>query len=410
MPLFCRQPDGSIEEQKPPPPSLLLGDFSSIPANISLEELAHGFEVHLDSEENRLRGQSNFSLEQHNTSNSIEITRTGPSTDVKNVERSNRNAVRHHSQELNVKRNYHSPPSLQQGAHGNSPNSTHLNQPQLDNVDNKPVKHSPPDKVEGIFCAYQSEAHLLNVSDTPGSSPPVGTQNYDGIKINEKINPEINSILTLLKSSQVRDVENESQHSEPAEEISASSVNRSEGKPVEASGDEAGDYLKWLEQQVHVAVDLNRADQINNVTDVNSNVNSSQIESSDDILSHNPDKHSALSIEMSNHPPEMRNIQSSEVLRELSDIEGHHRSDSRNESEVESVDSQSKAYSPLKICDKEDVINDYPPTPSPLPAFKHPRDLAMRAQQETPINEFNPLTRIMQPEDNSADIYPRYHA
>lgn len=408
--------------------------------NISLEELAGNFVLGSDWEERQIRAQSNFSKE---------VAR-----DVLPPPKPSQ-PVTHHDIEMKAYHNYIDPVALQASqsvapaARSGKRTSAELSaqslsQPKFETADQKPSKPTPAAKVEGITNdPTQKEAPQLNIPDTSmgQASISISQEGFDrssSSRKNHSRNLEIDALLNMLEGN-VGAVDDNSgnqsrvvhpmremiqavtqhdvgrEHNADIEYVEEVDRNNStvlesdESRSVNADegADEADEYMLWLEQQVKVAVDAE-----GNSVPSDSNSDSGGVESdAPDVPSEEFDDE--VCEEFS--PPTI--ITTEESYVEIDKLQSPAAATRAYEAkEKEEFDKLSDYSTPDSTPAKgsppgnEPDTYAYPPTPSPMPAVKHPRDLAMKAQQQTPAAEWNPLTRILNPEDNSADIYPRYHA
>ena len=344
--------------------------------DISLEDLAAGLTLGSDWEE-RIKSKSSFGAQPPADNERTKPRRTMNISDI---------------EEYAFSQRLPREPRLSMRAENTKRSEQSLSHPSLENSDRKPIKHAPPDAFEGIIVDHDhEEAHALSRKD-----PAEDFWERPGYVV-EPSHPERSEIAHLLRSEQ--------QEPLPARrEVRSLEKNENEA-------DQANEYLLWLERQVEEAVDANQDD--NDPVDTIENISAKEIKG-EDIVSEN--EHDQASPEQASSDVVEEDEMLNKAVQMLNtDLYSTAQIQATNESPVKSPSMHSigdpstpTAVSPERA--PGSIEDKYPPTPSPMPAVKHPRDLAMKAQQQTPTAEWNPLTRILEREDNSADIYPRYHA
>lgn len=372
--------------------------------DISLEDLAAGLTLGSDWEE-RIKSKSSFGAQPRADEESSRPHRTMNIADIEEYAFSQRlpREPRLSKRTETLKNSEHS-----------------LSHPSLENSDRKPIKHAPPDNSEGIVVDYDNEeGHGSNQLEQPELHKEQPTSD------DETLQPKTSEIANLLSLLREGSAKNNTTSTDVVMEPSDSfiknaskeqpeqlPVRREVPSPDKTEKDQANEYLLWLERQVEEAVDANQGayEPVDTIENLQAEEIAEKGVVGDGAVERVSDEQT--SFEAGNEDEML--TKAVQLLHTDIYSSVQYQTDTI-ESPVKSPSTRSftdpatpVAGSPDKAASGSEV--QYPPMPSPMPAVKHPRDLAMKAQQQTPTTDWNPLTRILEREDNSADIYPRYHA
>lgn len=387
---------------------------ATVRQNISLEDLAKGLVLGSEWEERNVRAQSGFSTQLQNELYPLEPSIPIHYSDIERYAYTPRERIEFHRGAGNKISRTDRIVELR------ASKQKAMGQPSLATEDPKPIKHVLFNQTEGINIDAHVEVPPLHMGNpvvlpsvaTKGQENPENTNFMELSRGNAQpiVEPDMPQIFDVAFELNDLDRYSEDNLSRPG--ILNEYVHEEAHNPVDSQnkGVETEEYLKWLEQQVEGALEQAALfDESVNALDAEQIAEGQQhfeeIETKavgDHSQEDDNERNDAILSAGYQYEDGYGDIYE-EVDKDLGPIDDVGDFDQSQSTPVSGSPNIKSAHS----LDSKGV---YPPTPSPMPMYKHPRHMAMKPQQHTPNVEWDPLTRILRPEDPAEDLYPRYHA